>query len=72
MIDIRYDNQINFFLGDNKTFVDKIYDTLHYVPVIRNNIETIDIDIRSELGKPIQFTTGRVITKLHFRKRSYY
>jgi hypothetical protein len=52
--------------------IDKIYDTPHYVPVLRNNIETIDIDIRTDLGNPIQFTSGRVVIKLHFRKRSIY
>ena len=54
------------------TFINKIYDTPHYVPVIRNNIETIEIDIRSDLGKPIQFTSGRVVVKLHFKKKNFY
>lgn len=56
----------------NVTFVDKIYDSPHYVPVIRNNIDTILIDIRSDLGEHIQFGEGVVVVKLHFRKKSYY
>ena len=52
--------------------IDKIYDSPHYVKVARNNIETIEIDIRSEFGKPIQFKNGQVVIKLHFRKKLYY
>jgi hypothetical protein len=58
--------------GTRDTVIDKIYDTPQYVPLLRNNIERIDIDIRSDLGKNIQFTSGRVVIKLHFRRKSFY
>ena len=44
----------------------------HYIPVSRNNIDTIEIDIRSEFGEPIYFTSGTVVVKLHFKKTNYY
>ena len=53
-------------------YIEKIYDSPHYVPVARNNLENITIDIRSDLGNPIQFQSGRIVVKLHFRKRNYY
>ena len=54
------------------SYVDKIYDMPHYIPVSRNNIDTIEIDIRSEFGEPIYFTSGTVVVKLHFKKTNYY
>lgn len=54
------------------SFIDKIYDSPHYIPVSRNNIESIEIDIRSDKGLPINFTSGRVVVKLSFRKKNLY
>jgi hypothetical protein len=56
----------------NNVYVDSIYDSPHYVPVLRNNIETIDIDIRSDNGNQILFQTGKVLVKLHFRRKNLY
>ena len=56
----------------NENYVEKIFDSPHYVPLSRNNLETIEVDIRSDLGDPIQFQTGKVVVKLHFRKISYF
>ncbi len=53
-------------------YIEKIYDSSHYVHVARNNLENITIDIRSDLGNPIQFQSGRIVVKLQFRKRNYY
>ena len=57
---------------DNANIVEKIYDAPHYIPVLRNNIETIEIDIRSDLGEKIHFQSGQVIIKLHFRRKNFY
>ena len=48
-------------------FVYKIYDTPHYVDVIRNNIDTIEIDIRTDTGNPILFSPDKLLVKLHFK-----
>ena len=53
-------------------YVEKIFDSPHYIPLARNNLENIEIDIRCDLGKPIQFQSGKVIVKLHFRKKHFY
>lgn len=44
----------------------------HYIPVTRNNIDYIEIDLRSDTGELIQFVSGKVIVKLHFRSRSIF
>ena len=53
-------------------FMSKVFDSPHYLPVSRNNINTIEIDIRSSLGDPIYFTSGEVVVKLHFRRKNYF
>ena len=50
----------------------KIFDSPHYIPVSRNNIDTIENDIRNHFSEPILFTTGEVVVKLHFKRKSYY
>lgn len=58
--------------NSNLNFTSKIFDYPHYIPVARNNIDTIDIDIRNHLGDPIYFTSGEVVVKLHFKRKSFY
>jgi hypothetical protein len=53
-------------------FTSKIFDSPHYIPVARNNLDTVEIDIRNHLGFPILFTTGEVVVKLHFKRKSLY
>lgn len=53
-------------------YIDVIYDNPHYVSVLRNNFETIEIDIRSDTGEPILFNPGKVFVKLHFRPKRLF
>jgi len=41
----------------------------HYVPVARREIESIEININTELGKPTPFVFGKSVVTLHFRRR---
>jgi hypothetical protein len=41
----------------------------HYHPVRCKHIQTVEIDIRDDTGKPLAFELGKVIVKLHFRRR---
>ncbi len=54
-----------------REYVGKLFDSPHYIPLERNNIDTIQIHICDKLGRTINFTKGTVIVKLHFR-RSYF
>jgi hypothetical protein len=58
-------------LKSSKKHFSKLYDTPHYVPLERNNIETIKINIRDKTGNTIRFANGAVIVKLHFRKHFF-
>jgi hypothetical protein len=39
--------------------------------VVRKNIDTIEIDIRNNLGDPVYLTKGEVVVKLHFKRKSF-
>ena len=54
--------QVVSTINSTNDYIEKFFTSPHYVPLARNNLETVEIDIRSDLGKPI----------LHFRKRSFY
>jgi len=70
-------------VGDTKTPLLRIVqvagkgnDTIHaryekpiYVPLQKKHFESIEIDIRTDTGKPIPFEYGKVIVTLHFRLR---
>ena len=43
------------------------------IPVYRQILDTIEIDIKDDAGDSISFQHGKVVVKLHFRKqRSAY
>ena len=45
------------------------YTAPHYVPVSKSFIDTIALEIRSDTGEPIDFLYGKILAKLHFRKK---
>lgn len=47
-----------------------IYQTPNYVPVNKQYLDTIKIDIRDSSGKKIPFLAGHSLCKLHFRQVS--
>ncbi len=55
--------------GNNMETVDEIYHDQHYVPVLERDVSSIHIAIKGDGGDSIPFQSGRVILKLHFRKR---
>lgn len=55
----------NYIYGANKMHV---FTPPHYLPVMRREFDTIEIDIRSSTGQKIPFQFGTVCIKLHFRK----
>ena len=53
-------------------YVNVIFDAPHYIPVSRNSINTIEVDLRSDIGEPIKFNNGKTLVKLHFRPKLNY
>ena|SRR5437868_7973522 len=48
----------------------KIYNSLHYMPVMKKYFDTVEIDILTGTGDLAPFEFGSSIVKVHFRKRS--
>ena len=55
--------------GKDNEMVRTIFTHPHYVPVARNEFETIEINIKDEIGRRIPFMHGKSIATLHFRPR---
>ena len=47
--------------------INRIFQTVQYVPVQRKQFSTIEIDIRDDTGRPVPFQRGKVIVTFHFR-----
>ena len=46
------------------------YDSPHYVPVLMDEISTIEVNIKSDTGENISFATGKTVCTLHFRRKT--
>jgi hypothetical protein len=51
--------------GEN---VRTIYEKPLYVPLQQKSFDSIEIDIRTDVGKPVPFEYGKVVVTLHFRR----
>ncbi len=57
-------------LGDLGATAHKEFISPHYVGVLSNEFDTIEIELRNDFGKLIDFQFGKVIVKLHFRRKT--
>ena len=58
--------------GQYGDIVEKIYHSPHYVSVLCKDFDHIEINIKSDTNQSIPFEFGKVVVKLHFRKRSVF
>ena len=60
--------------GKQEKTVNKIYETVQFVPLHRKQFESIDINIRDDTGRSVPFQLGKVIVTLHFceKKPPYF
>jgi hypothetical protein len=60
--------------GEHGTTVNRYYEKPRYVPLQKKHFDSVEIDIRDDLGEPIPFETGKLIVTLHFKraKRDYF
>lgn len=56
---------VKYAYGSNKMHV---FSPPHYIPVMRREFDTIEIDIRSNTGENIPFEFGTSCVKLHFKR----
>ena len=55
--------------GENGDVVSNSFDNIHYVPLSRSTFQTIEIYILDDTGQRVPFENGRVVTKLHFKRK---
>ena len=55
--------------GKHGDFITKSFDRPQYLPVCRQTLDTVEIDIKGDTAEKISFQHGKVIVKLHFRKQ---
>ena len=58
--------------GNHGDIRDKIFHSPHYVPVVAREIDLIEIDIKGDNDQSIEFVSGKVVVKLHFRKKRLF
>ena len=49
--------------------VSERFTNVHYIPLLRSNFHSIEVDIRNDMGQRVPFEYGRVTVTLHFRRR---
>lgn len=49
--------------------IHKEFITPHYIGVLANDFDTLEIEIRNDFGKLVDFQFGKIIAKLHFRRK---
>ena len=48
------------------------YEQPQFLPLSRSNIQTIEINIKSDTGELVSFESGKSIVKLFFRRKSLF
>ena len=55
--------------GKHEDIMEKLYQSPHYVPINKKQIERISIEIHNDRDQLVPFDFGKVLVKLHFRKK---
>ena len=55
--------------GHHGDSVSERFTNVHYIPLLRSNFHSIEVDIRDDMGRRVPFEYGRVTVTLHFRRR---
>ena len=55
--------------GQHGNSVTKAFDRPQYLPMCRQTLDTIEIDIEDDAGDSISFQRRKLVVKFHFRKQ---
>jgi len=60
--------------GSNGEILHRTFDEARYIPLQKRHFDSVEIDIRDDLGNPVAFENGKLVVTLHFRqcKRPYF
>ena len=56
--------------GKDGVIITKTFTDPHYVTVNTNKFDTIEVNIKNDVGEDVSFRSGKVICKLHFRPKA--
>ena len=45
------------------------YERIYYFPLATREFSSLEIDLRTDVGEPVPFESGKVTVQLHFRQR---
>ena len=62
---------INMEKRDFGANIEKEYANPHYVPLLEKEFSKVEINIKDDRGSLVPFEFGKVVVKLHFRRRRY-
>ena len=54
--------------GSNGEIIHRSFDKARYVPLQRRHFDSVEIDIRDDIGNLIAFENGKLVVTLHFRQ----
>lgn len=57
--------------GEDGQVVTKTFERPMYVPLCKQQMDTVEIDISRDTGEEVQFMQGKVTCTLHFRRRHF-
>ena len=57
--------------GKHGDMVTKAFQNLQYVPIVKKQFSTVEMNIKTDTGKDVPFESGKLITTLHFRRSPY-
>ena len=60
---------VNVQKADYGENIEKAYPNPHYVPMLSKEFSSVEINIKDDVGNLVKFEYGKVIIKLHFRRR---
>lgn len=55
--------------GKYDDIICKTFDSPHYVPLAKHEIDTVEINIKDDENRFVNFLYGKVVVKIHFRKQ---
>lgn len=56
--------------GEFGSIVNKVFVAPHYLPVLKKNFSSLEIDIKTDQNKSLDLRFGKTLVKLHFRRRN--
>ena len=57
--------------GQHGEMVTKTFQNLQYLPIVKKQFSSVEMNIKTDTGEKVPFESGKLITTLHLRRSSY-